>query len=508
MTNRRLVTLILLALIGYAGLFLLFRKTNPGARWDIELDRAAAIERVKTAAPSYGYTAPVQTEAVTIEYHRDDEYYLSRQAHPLLNSIFTPLKVQVRLADAKSGLGFEARLNSRGEWLGYRLRERPEKKDGEKKDGEKKDGEKKDGEKKDAPQPAPSPDALANDQKIADQALKKFLGERYDKFAFLSGPTSGEQDRKFSWKAADDGLNVLADVVVRNGKVREIWLQSNLTPKFVVESKARRSAALVALSATNNLLIWPAIILMIIFYFFSLARRQIDHRKTLVFLACSFPLLLMTNLFGSFADKTVLNVNFNGNPVAFSGGPAIRLAILVAINLCMAAALCLFMAPGLALSAGVAARGTIDMELLLKGKLLRRPVTGSLVAGLLIGGLLAMIVHAVAAIGFFAGASINAGGWEDTFAARAPAVDALFDNDQFLIFMSFAFLIPAAEAFVKRAWIQRVLVFVIVFFTIAGLEPFHTSAPALAVATLLQAWLLVWVYRKFGLLAVMVTIMA
>src|SRR5262249_7106840 len=149
--------------------------------------------------------------------------------NPLLNSFFTPLKVQVRLADAKSGLGFEARLNSRGEWFGYRLRERPEKKDGEKKDGE----------KKDAPKPAPAPDELVNDQKIADQALKQFLGERYGKFSFLSSSTSGKEDRKFSWKAADDGLNVLADVVVRNGKVKEIWLQSNLTPKFQAESNAQ-----------------------------------------------------------------------------------------------------------------------------------------------------------------------------------------------------------------------------------------------------------------------------
>ena len=129
MTNRRLVTLFVLALIGYCGLFFLFRKTNPAARWNFEMDRASAIERVKASASSYGYTAPVQTESVTIDYHRNDEYYLSRQANPLLDSIFTPLKVQVGLADPKSGSGFEARLNSRGEWLGYRLLERPKKKD-------------------------------------------------------------------------------------------------------------------------------------------------------------------------------------------------------------------------------------------------------------------------------------------------------------------------------------------------------------------------------------------
>src|SRR5262252_1024073 len=134
MTNRRLMTLFAIGLIGYGGLFLLFRKTNPAARWNFEMDRATAIERVKAAAASYGYTAPIQTESVKIDYNRDDEYYLSRQDSPLLNSLFTPLKARVNLNGAKSESGFEARLNSRGELLGYRVRERREKKDGEKKD--------------------------------------------------------------------------------------------------------------------------------------------------------------------------------------------------------------------------------------------------------------------------------------------------------------------------------------------------------------------------------------
>src|SRR5262245_10104563 len=144
MANRRLVTLFVLGLIGYGGLFFLFRKTNPAARWNFEMDRAAAIERAKAAAASYGYNDPIQFASVTTEYHRDDEYYLSRQANPLLDSLFTPVKALVNLIGAKSGSGFEARLNSRGELLGYRLR--------------------KDGEKKDAPQLSPPPDTLANDR--------------------------------------------------------------------------------------------------------------------------------------------------------------------------------------------------------------------------------------------------------------------------------------------------------------------------------------------------------
>ncbi len=276
MTNRRLAQLFVLALIGYCGLFFLFRRTSPAARWNFEMDRAAAIERVKAAAPSYGYVAPIQVESVQIEYHRDDEYYLSRQAEPLLNSIFTPLKARVRLADSKSGSSFEARLNSRGEWLGYRLRERPAKND----------------QSKDAAQQAPAADALANDQRIADEALKRFLGERYGQFSFLSGSNAGAEERKFTWTASDEGMKVLADVIVRDGKIREVWLQSNLTPKFQAESDGRRGWAIMALSGANFLLILPSIILVIILYFVSLARRRIDHRKSLVFLACCFLLLL------------------------------------------------------------------------------------------------------------------------------------------------------------------------------------------------------------------------
>jgi serine phosphatase RsbU (regulator of sigma subunit) len=493
MTNRRLMTLFVLGLIGYGGLFLLFRKASPAASWNFEMDRAAAIERAKAAASSYGYAGPIRTTTVIIEYHRDDEYYLSRQASPLLDSLFTPLKALVNLSGAQPGSVFETRLNSRGELLGYRLRERREKKDGE---------------KKDAPRLSPSPDALANDRKVADEALKRFLGERYGKFSFLSGSNAGDEDRKFSWKATDDGLIVLAGVVVREGKVIEVWLQSNLSPKFQAESNARRSWAIPALSSADVLLFFPAIILMIVFYFVSLAGRRIDHRKTLVFLACSFLLLFASNLFGSLAGGLLHDFRMDNNLLAHNAGVGVRLALLIFINLCIAASLYLFLAPGLALSAGVANRRTVDLELALKGKLLRRPVTGSLVAGLLAGGLLDMIVHAVAAAGVFPGASINAKNIQGVFGASAPAMDAFLSGDQFLIFISFAFLIPAAEAFVKRAWFRQILVFVIAFVTMTGLELFHTSAPALVAASLLQAWLLVWLYRNFGLLAVIVTMMA
>lgn len=491
MTNRRLMTLLVLALIGYGGLFLLFRKTNPAAQWNFEMDRAAAIERVKAAASSYGYTTPVQSVKITIEYHRDEEYYLSRQAGPLFKPLFTPLIAQVSLYGAKSGSNFEARLNSRGELLGYKLLERSEKKDGE---------------KKDADQPSAS-GSLANDRKAADEALKQFIGERYGKFSFVSGSNSGDKVNKFSWTATDDGLKVLADVVVRGGKVSEVWLQSSLTPKFQAEFDARRGGAIVALESANTLLVFPAIILVIIAYFVSLARRRIDHRKTLVFLACCFLLLLVSNLFGNFVND--VRFNFRGGPDnATYVGEALRWLVLIGANLCLAAFLYLFLAPGLALSGAGANRRTADLELLLKGKPLRRPVTGSIVAGLSAAGLLETIRHAVAATGVFADASINAGGIEDLFSASAPALDAYTDGGQVLIFISFAFLIPAAEASVKNALFQRSLVLVIAFVTMAGMDPFYTSAPALFVASLLQAWLLVWLYRNFGLLAVIATIMA
>ncbi|MGH9832097.1 MAG: hypothetical protein ACRD9Y_03705, partial [Blastocatellia bacterium] len=72
MTPRRLLTLLVLALIGYGGLFILFPRTNPAARWGLELDRAVAIERTKAIASSYGYSATNLVETVDVEYNRSD----------------------------------------------------------------------------------------------------------------------------------------------------------------------------------------------------------------------------------------------------------------------------------------------------------------------------------------------------------------------------------------------------------------------------------------------------
>ncbi|HEX5083880.1 MAG TPA: SpoIIE family protein phosphatase [Blastocatellia bacterium] len=495
MTNRRLITLFVLALIGYGGLFLLFSRANPAAQWKFELDRAAAIEKAKAAASSYGYTEPVKYAKVEIEYHRGDEYYyVSHQPGLLPGGLFTPLKAHVSLIGVKSGSDFEARLNARGELIGYRLRE---------------DTGKKDGEKKDANQP-PAPDALANDRKLADEALKQFLGERYGKFSFVSDSNSDEGWR-FDWTTSDGGLGVLATVIVRDGKVREVWLYSNLTPKLQAEYDARRGGAIIFVTSINNLLVFPGIILVIIAYFISLARRRIDHRKTLVFLACCFLLLFISNMFGSLANDLRFNVRSSSGGFTYDGGGALFWPTMIVANLCLAAFLYLFMASGLALAnsiGGGANRRTLDLELLLKGKLLRRPMAGSLVAGLLAGGLPWAITHVVAATGVFAGASINANGIEDLFGVSAPAMSALTDGSQILIFMSFAFLIPAAEAFVKKPLLQRIVVFVIAFVTMAGLDAFYTSATATIVASLLQAWLLVWLYRNFGLLAVIAALIA
>jgi serine phosphatase RsbU (regulator of sigma subunit) len=490
MTNRRLITLFVLALIGYGGLFFLFRRTNPAARWGFEMDRAAMIEKVKAAASSYGYTEPVKYVNIELEYNHDNEYYFSSQAVSPLNLPFTPLIAQVTLSGAKSD--FEARLNSRGELLGYRLPDSSEKKDGEKKDGH---------------QP-PSPDALANDRLVADEALKQFIGDRYGKFSFISGSNSDDQSNKFSWTASDDGLKVSANVVVRDGKAKEVWLKSNLTPKFQAALNARRGQAISVLSSLGNLLVFPAIILAIIIYFVRLAQRRIDHRKTLVFTACSFLLLFVSNMFGSIANDMRFSIRSPSGGYTYDGGGALFWPITILFNLCLAAVLYLFMAPGMTLSGAGANRRTVDLELLLKGKLLKRPVTGSLVAGLLTGALFETIKHAVAATGIFADASINASGIEDMFDASAPALDAITAGGQILIFISFAFLIPAAEAFLKRAMFQRIAVFVITFATMIDLDPFYTSAPALVMAALLQAWLLIWLYRNFGLLAVITATIA
>lgn len=502
MTNRRLATLFVLAIIGYSGLFFLFPRTNPAALWNFGLDRAAAVDKVKAVAPSYGFTASSQTESVRVDYHRTDEYYLSRRSGALLDTLVTPLSVRVKLTDPKSGASFEARLDSRGELLGFRRREAQTEK--------KQAG---DASQQAPAADAPAADALAADQKTADEALKQFLGERYGKFSYVSGSNAGREGRKFSWAASDEEIRVVADVIVRDEKVMDIWLQSNPTPKFQTEYRSMRGGAIEALSSAENILVWPAIIPLIIIFFVGLARRRIDHRKTMVFLACVFLLLMVANSMGNLADELSYNFSVGDTPISPAAAATIRWVIFAVINLFIALSLYLFLAAGLSLYAvspdrAIPRRSSLDLELVLKGKLLRRPAMVSILAGLLCGGFLAAIPHAVTAIGSIGGASINAAGLEDIFTARNPAIGAILSGSQFLFFMTFAFLIPVTEAYVKRMWIARILVFVIVFAIVAGLESLHTSAPALALASLSQAYLLIWLYRNFGLLSVMLSSMA
>jgi hypothetical protein len=87
-------------------------------------------------------------------------------------------------------------------------------------------------------------------------------------------------------------------------------------------------------------------------------------------------------------------------------------------------------------------------------------------------------------------------------------LNAFFDGNQFAVFHTFAFLIPVVEAFVNNRLVARTLTFLSAFLMMAGLEPFRISAPALAIAGLLQAYLLIRLYRNFGLLSVMISAMA
>jgi sigma-B regulation protein RsbU (phosphoserine phosphatase) len=247
---------------------------------------------------------------------------------------------------------------------------------------------------------------------------------------------------------------------------------------------------------------------MIILYFVSLARRQIDHRLTLTFFGVCFLLVLAESLFGSMGAGILQDFRINNQPQPTGVSGLLKWVIILLMDLVVAACFYLFFAPGLSVSTRSPNRKTVGMELLLKGKLLRRPVTGGLVTGLLAGGILAMIPHAIAAINIFRGAMIDAGGLEDVFLVKSPAVDAFFDGSQFVIFIIFAFLIPVEEAFVNNRLAARTFAFLIAFMTMIGLESFRISAPALALAGLLQAFLLIWLYRNFGLLSVMISTMA
>src|SRR5262245_925222 len=494
MTRRHLLLWIPLALLCYLSLFLLFPRTNPSAKWQHTLDRNTAIEKARETALKFGIETIGWSALVKTDNNRDTEFYLNGAPDRAFASLLTPTTMTVRLVNFRTGQSFQVKMNSRGDPLELHGRDpapsatrRPDQSDPTDPGSENKTD-------------------LASDLHTTEEALSTILGKERGRFSAPPVSSEDREARKFTWITSDDRLRLAVEATVQKGKITDLRVESAATPQFRAELDSRRAGILRLMSNADNLVIWPALIGIIIAYFIGVARRQINHRQTLLFFLLSILFFMSISLLGSSADNFRLNFSISG----VRRIPAVELivpwVVRVILNLAFAAGLYFLYASGTSLSAESPQRRTIDFELVLRGKLLTRPVMESFVGGLLAGGLLCAFPYILSASGI--DMVVNQRGLEASFSARYPAAVSFAASSQYIFFLVFAFLAPLIAVFVTRAMVVKLLTFITIWLAFSGSTPISSGFSAALIVTLFSAFLLNWVYFRYGLLSVTLTLMA
>ncbi|HMV86877.1 MAG TPA: PP2C family protein-serine/threonine phosphatase [Blastocatellia bacterium] len=493
MTLRSWLMLIVVSLLGYAAAFLIFPKVMPAAHWNHNVDRDTAVALAKKALRDFGVDginwdqvgSGLNEADVSSEYNRRREFYLGQEPNGVGQPYFTPLDVTVKLIDFKTHRRASVTVNSKGRLLRFEVFSPPPKK------GE--DGE------NDKARPTEVSDA---DKQLAETTAKTLWGEAITS-AKLTEANVTRQGSRFVWKTEDPRMKLLARVLVRDGKIKQALLEQEFTRLLDQEFEARRSMALRILSNSEGMTIWLPIFLVAIFYFVGIALNRIQHKQALIFLAAAFVLVTIYNWLQG------VSVTLDDGMQVGGGYWSVKLLSWLFFLLGMlfvAGSLYFVWAAGQSLAIRIPNRPTISLELILKGKLLTKPVARSIAIGVMSGGILVALPFLLAVSRLIPGMELDPANLEDHFVSSFPSTSAILNGSQYLAFVVFGFLAVLIQVYVKRPTAVRALVFVTTAMGLLGTVSVSRSVVGLIVTALMTALALTALYFRSDLLAVIISL--
>ncbi|MEK7831821.1 MAG: hypothetical protein AAB401_12085, partial [Acidobacteriota bacterium] len=322
------------------------------------------------------------------------------------------------------------------------------------------------------------PDKVSDaDTQLAESTVRSLFGDNMLQSAKLSESSVTRQGSRFVWKTEDQRQQVyaklLAKVLVRDGKVKQVSLDPEYTKKFDSEFDTKRSTLFKVLSNSEGVTIWFPIFLVAIFFFVGVALKRIQHRQALIFLALVFVLITLFTWLGG------VNVGIDEGTSAGGNFWVVKLFswfFFLLGMLAIAGSLYFVWAAGQSLEIRIPERRTISLELILKGKLLTKPVARGIAVGVLSGGIVIAIPMLLAASRLFKGMELDSADLEDYFVSPFPAGSLALTGLQYLGFVVFGFMAPLILVYVKRATLARLLVFVVTSLGMLGAVFVYVSA--------------------------------
>jgi hypothetical protein len=425
---------------------------------------------------------------VTPGYDRQLDYYLTHQPNAVVASLLSTVTTNGIYNSPDFNQQLTATVNARGRLIKLDYRD-----------------DRSAANAKTDTKPAPSAPELQQAKATAETALKQLVGESYQQFKPAADFISNEREAKFNWVAAfpdDPRLTLTAEVVAKAERPTALNLTPKYSPAFQAEFAKQEQVGRRWLSLAASLSTAPLYLLGLIFYFIALARKEIQHRQALTYLALVLLFLVLAE--GSSSSLDLADENYRATGQA----PVVLRLLLHWLSFTLfilfpGLLLYAFWVGGQALAAKLKNRRTLGLELLLQGKLRNKYVMGNLSTGLLLGGLVAALPFLVQTSGLFGAAQVNAGSMLELLTARAPAASTPSTERVFTTMLFFSFVVPFLEFYLRRAWLTRLAIFALGFLWFYSDNHFDLSQAANGVNAVLLVALYYWIYQRFDLLGLL-----
>ena len=488
MGRRGLIILFLLSLAGYGLTLWLFPRVHPAAQWKTQLDRQDAISRAREIARLLEIDASNWEAKVSSANLRDEEFWLNKStlAGPELKQFLTPILFSVKLTDLHTGRRFRVDLTAQGilrsvQYSPPRSLTSPQPNN----------------------DPLPAPERTARESQSL--AYLYLLFPHYPKLAFTlsdASHTRNNSDLRY------EGKGVRVRVGIREGELERAELTPEVTAEMRAEEEGWRGKWARRVGEVDNIYVWLLILMVAAYFLIAMSLGRLQAWMTLPFWALMTVLMFWGNIAGEFADRFRFNLTISGVRTGYWMELLVPWVLYGMLTIGMGFMAYTILAGGLAVYARLPNRRSIGLELLLRGRLLTKPVTGGVLVGLLAAGILSAIPLLVSVSGLFRGMELNATRHSWDLAGRFPGPASLITPDQFVYFVLFALIAPVIDSRIRGRAAARTAMLLVTVVIVLGVGIVYLPVKAMLVTAVLVSLCLTIVYYSFDLLAVMVAVMA
>lgn len=475
MTVRRLLVALLVAVAGYGSLAYLFQTWNPAARWDVTIDREAAVARGREIASEQGVDVESWDVFVGSVHDSDIERVLALRPDLEGSLFFSPVAFRVvfHRRDGGEEESFRVRLDAGGRLTAYLHRSSA------------------------AASARPLPEAART---AAERALRILAGDEAGGYRLVSSRDHGRDAVLYVWERTASELpeaTVRIEVLARNGGAGEARAEVLFDDRFEERRLWPGRRGTETLGQVKGSILGLTVLAVLIAYVAYLVQGEPFRRGPLVAGAVAFVLV---------SAITLASVG-HGIPGSFFGdldtGVGDVVAIILGFMLVVFVLLIPILGAGRVAARRASPQAIASLELIVTGRPLSRPPASAVAFGLLLGGAAAAVPYLVAASSFFPGVWISGHGAD---LLTLPAAFSLWKLD-IVVFLTllelFGFVAPQLDLRLKRRWLARILFLVPAAFALTLIEIEMPLSAALAEGALL-AMFYDRVYRHFDFLTVLI----